>query len=465
MSSKGGRRRVTLGFGILAIVFATFAGNMSAIDAATLNSAPHSASDQRQPNNPHAIGSPGDGYWLMSDDGGVYSFGSSMFFGSMSNRTLEKPTVCMSSSSNGGGYWLVSTDGGVFSFGNANFYGSAGSTKLAAPIVGMSPSNDGAGYWLAGSDGGVFSYGDSSYKGSMATRSLSAPVVAIAGLGRPGGCLGTAIPQKLSVPDTSGPPGEGIWIPSGRLVGSTPAIYETILRPHQGAPASGIAWMDQSRIITRLYAGIPGQPPGTYKYSGSVSPVDRPKLLAAFNSGFLMGQSNGGWYSEGQTPLPLVNGAASAVIYSNGTVRVGMWGRDFTMTPDVVSVRQNLSMLVDGGVAAPDLSIGSWGAVIAGMAYDWRSGLGTDRFGNLIYVAGSDLSPTDLAHLLIAAGAVEAMQLDINPQWPIYSTYATSPGQPNPANVTGWNLISGMNYSPNLFLAGNGRDFFSIFSN
>lgn len=37
----------------------------------------------------------------------------------------------------GGGYWLVSSDGGVFSYGDAGFFGSAGSSPLNQPIVGM----------------------------------------------------------------------------------------------------------------------------------------------------------------------------------------------------------------------------------------------------------------------------------------------------------------------------------------
>ena len=37
-----------------------------------------------------------------------------------------------------GGYWLVAADGGIFSYGNALFYGSTGSITLNKPIVGMS---------------------------------------------------------------------------------------------------------------------------------------------------------------------------------------------------------------------------------------------------------------------------------------------------------------------------------------
>ena len=66
-----------------------------------------------------------------------------------------------------GGYWLLGTDGGVFSFGSAAFHGSMGATRLNAPMVGMAPTPDGGGYWTVASDGGVFSFGDAGYEGSL----------------------------------------------------------------------------------------------------------------------------------------------------------------------------------------------------------------------------------------------------------------------------------------------------------
>jgi hypothetical protein len=55
------------------------------------------------------------------------------------------------------GYWLVASDGGIFSFGQNLFYGSTGGMHLNQPIVGMASTPDGLGYWLVASDGGIFS--------------------------------------------------------------------------------------------------------------------------------------------------------------------------------------------------------------------------------------------------------------------------------------------------------------------
>ena len=48
--------------------------------------------------------------------------------------------------------------------------------------------------------------------------------------------------------------------------------------------------------------------------------------------------------------------------------------------------------------------------------------------GDLVYVGGPDLDPASLARLLIAAGAVRAMELDINPEWVSFATFAHAGG-------------------------------------
>ncbi len=122
----------------------------------------------------------GKGYWEVASDGGIFSFGDAQFYGSMGGKPLNKPIVGMASTPDGKGYWLVASDGGIFSFGDAQFAGSAGSLTLRAPVVGMAASNDGKGYWLVASDGGIFTYGDAGFFGSAGALRLKAPVVGMA---------------------------------------------------------------------------------------------------------------------------------------------------------------------------------------------------------------------------------------------------------------------------------------------
>ena len=120
------------------------------------------------------------GYWEAGADGGVYSFGTAHFYGSMGGKRLNAPIVGIASTPDGQGYWLVARDGGVFGFGDAPFSGSMGGTRLNAPIVGIASTPDGRGYWLVARDGGVFAFGDAPFYGSMGGRPLNQPIVGIA---------------------------------------------------------------------------------------------------------------------------------------------------------------------------------------------------------------------------------------------------------------------------------------------
>jgi hypothetical protein len=53
----------------------------------------------------------------------------------------------------------------------------------------------------------------------------------------------------------------------------------------------------------------------------------------------------------------------------------------------------------------------------------WRTGVGLDRRGNLIYAAADYQTVITLARILKRAGAVRAMEFDINPYWPTLNTY------------------------------------------
>ncbi len=119
------------------------------------------------------------GYYIAANDGGVFTYGSANFYGSLSNTHLNKPIVGITSTPDAKGYWLVASDGGVFSFGDATFYGSTGNMTLNKPIVGITATPDGKGYWLVASDGGVFSFGDATFLGSAANLNLNQPVVSI----------------------------------------------------------------------------------------------------------------------------------------------------------------------------------------------------------------------------------------------------------------------------------------------
>ncbi len=126
------------------------------------------------------VADPVGGYWVVADDGGVFSYAGAHFYGSTGGLHLNKPVVGMAATPDGGGYWLMAADGGIFAFGDAHFYGSTGGLHLNKPVVGMAATPDGGGYWLAAADGGIFAFGDARFYGSTGAYHLNRPVVGMA---------------------------------------------------------------------------------------------------------------------------------------------------------------------------------------------------------------------------------------------------------------------------------------------
>jgi hypothetical protein len=105
------------------------------------------------------------GYYVLGNDGGIFSYGNAPFYGSVPGDGLHIHAVLMSLTPDQAGYWILGADGGVFSFGDAGYYGSAAGTGLTA--IDLKPTADGHGYWVLGSNGTVDGFGDAPAYGSL----------------------------------------------------------------------------------------------------------------------------------------------------------------------------------------------------------------------------------------------------------------------------------------------------------
>lgn len=264
-------------------------------------------------------------------------------------------------------------------------------------------------------------------------------------------------------------PGEGQWRPLGTPVDGVPAMYATYLRPdgvHTSLVAA-LAWIDPKLVRAVGYAGA--SEPGGSGWANQLPIPDsvRPDLIAAFNSGFKLQDSQGGYYDHGRYARPLRDGAATMWIDGDGNIDVGEWGRDVTMSPDVVFARQNLDLIVDGGEPVPGVQDNNpvkWGFTVSNKVLVWRSGLGVTSDGALIYAAGPGLSVSTLADLLARAGAVRAMELDINSAWVDFFTYSPArPGLPA-SDLTVTKLLVGMEPSTWHYLTASSRDCIALFA-
>jgi len=264
-------------------------------------------------------------------------------------------------------------------------------------------------------------------------------------------------PAELTVPH--GLLGEGRWVPGTVDANGRGVLYTTFVRPDtaHGSVVAAAAWLNQALVTTKAVAGTK-EPDRDPNRQAQVPTSMRSRLVADFNSGFKMIDANGGAYLDHTTFAPLRDGAASVVIHRDGRVSVDQWGRDARLSADVGSVVQSLDLVVDNGKVVSGLDTNRdarWGSARSQFQYTWRSGLGTDRAGNLIYVAGNQLTLATLANAMQEAGIVRGMQLDIHTDMVSFN-YTPRPG------ATPKRLLPTMASPSDRYLSTDLRAFFAV---
>lgn len=255
---------------------------------------------------------------------------------------------------------------------------------------------------------------------------------------------------------------EGQWQNLFTVHGVT-AARVALLRPDTTHTSYlvNVVWMDPNLVKFKLFQGykVPGAP---MVAPDQLKGADRTNVLATFNSGFQMFDAHGGYWQHGTSVKPLRRGAASMVVTKDGHLTVEAWPGGAPGST-VAAVRQNLNLLIQGGrisplVASANTSV--WGATIGNKNFVWRTGIGVRKDGTIVFVVGPAMDVQTLAQVLAHAGAVTAMELDINPEWTDYLTYThDGAGKIVPRRL-------GVDTMPSLvrYLQPSTRDFVGVFA-
>lgn len=256
--------------------------------------------------------------------------------------------------------------------------------------------------------------------------------------------------------------GEGTWAVQEMASGPysyVPLDAKAFVRPDPANPYSIVTLLQFDTRFMRLHitggTQEPGGPRGVYG-PGIIPAVDQKgnNLLAAFNGGFKYADGQYGLKADGKVYVPPQPKVATIAITKEGKIILGAWGVDPDLNAqntNIVAWRQNAALLINNGVINPLTEDGAaWGGTILNKAYTWRSGIGVTSQGTLLYAAGDFLTAKTLGEALRAAGAIMAMQTDINPFWVrafLYSRGANgqiSVGKLNPQmQGTGYEYING----------------------
>ena len=227
--------------------------------------------------------------------------------------------------------------------------------------------------------------------------------------------------------------------------------------------SSGVTLLafNQRLLELHLHSGTIDAGASGWRYGPAISGSERTRVLAGFNGGFRLDVGAGGFESYGRVAVPLRSGLGSIVTYSDGTTNVGSWrGLVPAARKRVVSVRQNLTLLIDHGRSAPTVSCSScWGATLGGVVDPARSALGITASGRLVWAGGEHLTAAALAAALLSARVVRAVELDINPEWVAAYLYR-HPSARRPLGPV--SMVAGQQGIPGEFLSPWSRDFFTI---
>jgi hypothetical protein len=223
----------------------------------------------------------------------------------------------------------------------------------------------------------------------------------------------------------------------------------------------GLMSFDQKALELTLHSGTIDAGGSGWRWGPAIAGPDRRRVVAAFNGGFKFSVGAGGFMSAGRVAVPLQDGLASIVTYADGYTDIGIWHRELPAPGrHVVSVRQNLTPLIDHGSPASTLDCRScWGATLGGVDDPARSALGITAHGHLIWAGGEHLTVAALADALQGARVVRAVELDINPEWVAGYLYGHRGGVGPLAPV---GIVPGMPGISGSFLVPYGRDFFAV---
>jgi hypothetical protein len=267
-------------------------------------------------------------------------------------------------------------------------------------------------------------------------------------------------PLRVRTPFAHPLAGEGVWQGTGPLERGRPPVLLTTFRTEVDYPriVAYVAWFDHTRSSVAFYPGRYEPPNAPVRGPMQVPHGQRWRLLATFNGGFIYRDGSNGSSINGLEYEPLKDGLATMIAYRDGTVDIRTWHGGPVAGRNIAFARQSLPLIVENGRLNPALNDSSqWGFTLGNAVRVWRTGAGIDRRGNLIYAAADYQTVTTLAQILQRAGAVRAMQLDINPEWPTLITYTHHGG------LTPDKIVPNYQQPPTRYLVPDDRDFFAVF--
>lgn len=222
-------------------------------------------------------------------------------------------------------------------------------------------------------------------------------------------------------------PGEGQWNPQDkdpfvrRAEGVPAAFVTTYIRPDKSRKTTRvfIALWDPRQVELHMMAGTVEPKGATGEAGPGLIPRDPAvleRVVAASNAGFQALHGEFGMMADGVVYLPPKPYAATVAVMRDGNSAFGTWPEDQSIPTDVLSYRQNMTVLVQDGTINP-YGRTWWGGTPPGWAdktHTVRTGMCLTKEKFVAYFYGADLGPEGLAQSMIQARCSYGLALDMN---------------------------------------------------
>jgi hypothetical protein len=222
-------------------------------------------------------------------------------------------------------------------------------------------------------------------------------------------------------------PGEGQWNPQDK---------DPFVRKNEGLPAAFLTTYvraDRTRKATRVYIALwdPRQVElhmmaGTVEPKGATgeagpgliprTPEVMKRVVAASNAGFQALHGEFGMMADGVVYLPPKPYGATVAALRDGSTAFGSWPADISIPDQILSYRQNMTVMVQDEKFNP-YNRTWWGGTPPGWAdktHTVRTGMCLTKERFIAYFYGADISPDALAQAMIQARCSYGLALDMN---------------------------------------------------
>lgn len=284
------------------------------------------------------------------------------------------------------------------------------------------------------------------------------------------------IDPKVDAPPAFTPPhpkvaaeGDGVWQPFRVANDTSPVnMWRSLVHPDPKRPFAAVAVvaMDLKQLDLELVAGT--EEPKSFRVPraerpGLIPGDAQPQLVAAFNGGFRAEHGNYGMRIGETSFIPPRDIACTLGKGDSGVLTIATYSAIKDQDSSFDWYRQTPPCLVENGAPNPGLLHEfnrNWGAAVGGDTIIRRSAIGVSKDGRyLFYALGDATTAQSIGAAMLAVGAQNAAQLDVNFSYPRFFLFEHGATGPVIADT----IIPGLKHKPTEYVVMNQqRDFFYV---